>query len=341
MSALPPPPLLRHASDAAKPSDRLATPEDVAHCYRTFLGREMAGPEEGAIHLGDGPEIWTLVERFVQAPENQLNEVFRASQYIQSRQDSRDIDLRLDDRQREALTAHIESVWRRYGREDAYFSVMTNPAYRSDRITRAGIDHFYETGQAELVRFENICCRNGVETNPAWSVYELGCGVARVGAAFAASFAGYLGVDISAEHLDLARERLDQQGAGEARLMLLSEFLQQDAGYDLFYSTIVLQHNPPPIIHQLLDESLARLRPGGYAYFQLPCYLEGYRFDVDSYLSGVGQSDTMEMHALPQKEVFALLARHGLTPLEVAPDASIGPIGISYAFLARKSDCPS
>lgn len=325
------------SSSSLDTADRIATLDDVTQCYRHFLGREVDSLETATGHLADDPDLWTLIRRFMTAPEKQLAQAFSASRYIQATQDARGIDLTLSQAQQERLIAHVETVWRRYGRDDAYYSVLTHPAYRAERITAANIDHFYATGAAELEEFEQLCRRNAVDPDPAWSVCELGCGVARVGAAFARNFAGYLGIDISAEHLAMARTRLDAEGATNAQLMLLPDFLQSDTGYDLFYSAIVLQHNPPPVMRHLLDAGLARLKPGGYAYFQLPCHLENYRFDVDSYLAGVGRKDEMEMHALPQREVFALLARHGLTPLEVVPDGRIGPIGFSYAFLARKA----
>jgi SAM-dependent methyltransferase len=335
MSSFPPPQLLARPGSTDTPG-RIATIEDVAHCYRLFLDREMENLQAGEGHLADEPDLWTLIRKFHGAPENLLGKVFAASRFIQAVQDARNIDLALTDAQRAELTQHIEAVWRRYGRENAYYSVLTHPGYLADRITTANVEHFYETGAIELDAFRLVCARNGVEPDPRWSICELGCGVARVGAAFARQFAAYLGVDISAEHLAIARERLEAQGSGAPSLQLLPEFLSGTEGYDVFYSAIVLQHNPPPIIHQLLDACLARVNPGGYAYFQLPCYLDGYRFDVASYLAGAGRRDEMEMHALPQREVFALLAKHGLTPVEVVPDGRIGPIGMSYAFFARK-----
>ena len=37
--------------------------------------------------------------------------------------------------------------------------------------------------------------------------------------------------------------------------------------FDLFFSMIVLQHNPPPLIALMLEKIAARLRPGGVAVF--------------------------------------------------------------------------
>ena len=90
-------------------------------------------------------------------------------------------------------------------------------------------------------------------------------------------------------------------------------------------------------MYQLLRLFLDKLKPGGYAFFQLPCHIYDYSFDADRYLAGEGKYQAMEMHALPQKYVFEAMYRHGLQPIEIWPFPVIGPIGISYVFLARKN----
>jgi hypothetical protein len=78
------------------------------------------------------------------------------------------------------------------------------------------------------------------------------------------------------------------------------------------------------------------LSPGGYAYFQVPCYLYDYKFKTSDYLAGAGKLDVMEIHAIPQRIVFELLHAAGLIPIEVVLNPRIGPIGYSYSFFARK-----
>jgi hypothetical protein len=85
-----------------------------------------------------------------------------------------------------------------------------------------------------------------------------------------------------------------------------------------------------------LDVCLARLAAGGCAFFQLPCHLYDYRFDPISYRLTPSAPGALEMHAVPQAQVFAALAKHDLIPVEVVPYPRIGPIGSSYAFLAVK-----
>lgn len=319
------------------PGDRLATLFDIEACYRTFLARDCESPATAASHLADSPSLWTLIERFRSSPEAQRQLVYSACERIHQDQDGREVNLAMDEDQALALTARVESVWSRYGREEAFFSVLTNPRYLSRALTEEGVREFYATGAAEVERLMAIFRRNGVEPEAAWSVLELGCGVARMGDAFARRFSSYAGVDISAAHLAIARDRLRERGIGNASLRLLADFLAGDDGYDVFYSVIVLQHNPPPIIDRLIEAGLSRLNPGGYAFFQVPCFLYNYRFETSRYLAEHGEAEVMEMHALPQSRVFELLARHGLQPIEVSPDGWIGPLGVSYSFLARKA----
>uniref|UniRef100_B0T6Z3 Methyltransferase type 12 n=1 Tax=Caulobacter sp. (strain K31) TaxID=366602 RepID=B0T6Z3_CAUSK len=317
--------------------DRPASPFDVEACYRLFLGRCGESPEAIASHLSDAPSVWTLIDRFRMAPEARRQLIYEASQKIHEDQDARGQEPVLDEAQAQAFAAHIEKVWSRYGREEAFFSVLTDPRYLSRNLHDAELNEFYASGEAEVRRFLAICARNEVQPRADWSVLELGCGVARMGEAFAQRFSVYAGVDISASHLAIARERLRARRVINASLRLLGDFLNDGDGYDVFYSVIVLQHNPPPIMDRLLDVGLRRLNPGGYAFFQVPCFLYDYAFRAETYLAERGQGQTMEMHALPQRHVFALLAKHGLQPIEAAPDGLIGPIGLSYSFLARKA----
>jgi hypothetical protein len=106
----------------------------------------------------------------------------------------------------------------------------------------------------------------------------------------------------------------------------------------MFVLVIVLQHNPPPIMRLILRRALAGLSRHGIAYFQIPTYMPGYTFDTATYLKAAPDGPVMEMHCLPQRDVFELLANSDCVPLEVQRDASIGNPDnwLSYTFLAQK-----
>jgi hypothetical protein len=107
--------------------------------------------------------------------------------------------------------------------------------------------------------------------------------------------------------------------------------------FDVWFSYIVLQHNPPPVIAMVLRRALSMLAPGGVAIFQLPTHALGYRFDLAAYLAAP-VSDAIEVHCLPQSVVFRLAAEAGCVPLEVREDTAMGPPShwLSNSFVFAK-----
>ena len=313
-----------------------ATLRDLIDGYRLFLGREPESAEVMVSHLSSAPSAWEIVERLHGSQEAQRRAESHAMGRISAEQDARGVELDASAEQMERLLAHVEQVWSAYGREEAFFSVLTDPRYLKERLGVDDLAAFYASGEAEADRVAETLRRNRVEPDPSWRVLELGCGVGRVSAALARRYAGFRGVDISAEHLALARRHFAESGEMTGEFQLLSEALRDERPFDFFFSIIVLQHNPPPIIRRLLDVFLAQVRPGGCAYFQVPAHLHGYRFSTSTYLAGEGWRETMEMHPLPQHEVLDLLTRHGFQPLEVRPDSLVGDLGFSYTYIARK-----
>jgi hypothetical protein len=78
------------------------------------------------------------------------------------------------------------------------------------------------------------------------------------------------------------------------------------------------------------------LRPGGIAFFQVPTYAEGYQFDVQEYLRRPERHE-IEMHVIPQREIFDLAQTSDCSVLEVEPDWCVGTPGwMSNTFLVRK-----
>ena len=108
-------------------------------------------------------------------------------------------------------------------------------------------------------------------------------------------------------------------------------------GADLFHSVIVLQHNPPPIIADILQHALNGLNGGGAAFFQVPTYGLNYGWNYDRFIAPDLPAGEMEMHVVPQSVVFGLAARAGCVPVEVQPDGCAGmPYWVSNTFLFAK-----
>ncbi|MBY0531534.1 MAG: class I SAM-dependent methyltransferase [Xanthobacteraceae bacterium] len=236
--------------------------------------------------------------------------------------------------QRERMLAHIREVWERHAQSDPYFSVLTAPKYTPQNLSDEAIEEFYQSGFGVADGIKKTFAANGIALNQNHEVLDLGCGLGRNCEPMRSLFARYIGIDISSGHLEIARTRCSK--FSNVEFQHLSDYVKSSRRFDVFFSRLVLQHNPPPVIEWLLDISLARLRPGGIAYFQVPCQLDNYSFDVDKYLAGEGQKKIMEMHALPRERIHRILGKHNLIILQVTPDNSARN-ALSYQFVAQKN----
>lgn len=238
---------------------------------------------------------------------------------------------------RARLIARVQASWSDLGKRDPHWSVLTNERYRADRISET-LDEFYTTGEHTLAFVRAALARCGGALGEIGHVTDLGCGVGRVTTAFARAGCTVTAVDISANHLAVTRDHLARTGLAdrvETVQLTALETLDTLPETDLFFSVIVLQHNPPPIMAEMLRRTLARVRPGGHAYFQVPTYKDGYRYRVADDLRRT--KPAMEMHVLPAPAVFQVLEGAGFRPLEVRRDSLVGDLAFeSHAFLARK-----
>ena len=94
---------------------------------------------------------------------------------------------------------------------------------------------------------------------------------------------------------------------------MTADDLHPGTGYDLWYSRLVLQHNPPPVTLSILDRMFAGLAPRGLAVIHAPTYCIGYSFNIADYLAGKLGSE-MEMHFTPQKPILAARLARWLLP---------------------------
>jgi SAM-dependent methyltransferase len=237
-----------------------------------------------------------------------------------------------------AIHDHINTTWSKLGASEPHWSVLTHPDFRSDVFTRHS-DRFHETGRKNIEDFVAVLRRSGIELTKDQTCLELGCGVGRLTAWLAPLFRQVIAADISAPHLRIAEAAVAQRGAQNVsfrRLAVLSD-IDRIGPFDVFFSVIVLQHNPPPISAYLLKSILAQMNPGGAGYFQVPTYANDYAFDAGAYLSLTKQGHNMEMHVLPQRQIFEIVYAAGCKLLEVREDDWTGNAnGISNTFLVTK-----
>jgi SAM-dependent methyltransferase len=188
----------------------------------------------------------------------------------------------------------------------------------------------------------DICAildRAGILPSDIPRAFEFGCGVGRVTPFLAETFRQVTAADVSNSHLTLAREQT--RGAPNVVFTLAenAEFGMSET-FDFWFSKIVLQHNPPPVIAMILSRALSLLAPGGVAIFQVPTYALGYRFCLHDYMAKLPDRGEIEMHVLPQPVVFNIARSAGCEVLEVLNDGAAGNprAWTSNTFVLRKSD---
>jgi len=239
------------------------------------------------------------------------------------------------------MFACLTSYWRGLGEREPYWSVESFQRYKRAMFDQ-NADQFFKSGEDAIHRIESLFSRNQQSLSSVKIVAELGCGVGRETAFLAHRFERIIALDVSAPHLKLAQNRITLTGSTNVDFVNIStvDDLKQLPRVDLFYSVFVLQHNPPPIIVQLLNLLFERLHVGGYALFQIPTFRRGYSFIWNDYVRKMSQGIPAkpEMHYVPQHVVFALMRAHGLELLEVQEDTHTGsPVSISNTFFGRKS----
>lgn len=331
----------------SKPMKDLPPTEEAAlWAYRMILGRE---PESEAIvtdHVRCSTSLADMRERFLESSE--FTQRYRTVERERGRNVSVfppcSIQTRVDGETAKRLFERVALSWQHMGETEPYWSVLAEPQYLTEHIggTR---EAFIDSGRENVERLLATLRRNDVTFNPEWEALELGCGLGRSTRWLALHVRKLWAVDVSDAHLRLARQlNADAPCVERIEWLRLHDMAAMEAlpEFDLFFSMIVLQHNPPPVIAAILEIIAAKLRQGGIAFFQVPTYQRGYSFDAESYLDLRANTRDIEMHAFPQGEVFRIFRKHGCIPLEVFEDGLSGHRDNhrSNSFLFRKSSTP-
>lgn len=321
-----------------------ASEDIIAALYKGILKREP-DPAGLAVHLAGLKQRGLLpVVRDILASAEFNRMHFRSPPGLKLNFAPRnEVQTRLSNEDKTKLWKHIQKVWTEFGEKEPYWSVLTNKKFLSDQIQRENlIEAFYESGSRDLTYLDCFLQRNNVQVTRDATIAEFGCGVARVTRFLARRFKRVLAFDVSPSHLAAARERLRKENIDNVEFVLLDgpEGLSRLKGVNLFFSLIVLQHNPPPVICDVLERAFDGLASGGIAFFQAPTYGLGYEFKLHDYYGGLYNKNKMEIHFVPQREIFQLMDRHNMSPIEVRQDHCIGHHDrwLSNTFLARKRE---
>jgi 2-polyprenyl-3-methyl-5-hydroxy-6-metoxy-1,4-benzoquinol methylase len=311
---------------------------DVVWAYRVFLGREPENERVLRDHCR-ARDLHTLCETFLASPEFQLRAgtaavrpslppVFMPRLAVETTSDPDDL---------RELWARTRRAWEKLGERRPYHSVLTDERYAPEKFDEFEPE-FWQSGEDEAAQLAGYLADIRSARLADAVVLDFGCGVGRVTIPLARMARSVVGYDISERHLGIARARASALGLDNVRLFAIGEGLPTALERcDVFFSRIVLQHNPPPVIDHVLRTLIRALNPGGIGVFQVPTYFVGYQFSVRGALRAPQKLD-IDMHCYPQPELFALIAREGARMLEMREDDAPGrrDLFVSNTFVLTK-----
>lgn len=294
------------------------TREEAVLAYRLMLGREPES-EEVIGHAMRAPDVATLGRHFAASPEfarrhganpHALPPFDAPPQWVETESTPAELA---------ALTEHLTRFWARIGIDSPHWSVLTDDRFRPENIG-GNLAAFYETGRWDAQVLDTTLARLGRRREDFAHAVDFGCGVGRITVHLAQRFAQVTGLDISAPHLELAAAAMREGGHGNVALRrVTADNLMPVPRCDLWFSRIVLQHDPPPIAFDVLRRAFASLAPRGLALFQIPTWCKDYHFRIAEYLAD-RPGTQMELHVVPQRAILELAHREGLILREVRED---------------------
>jgi 2-polyprenyl-3-methyl-5-hydroxy-6-metoxy-1,4-benzoquinol methylase len=308
--------------------------------YRLFLDREPESPAVVREKVRTNATTRDLRRDFVNAEEFKLKNPGLFPRVFSGYEAPLSIEDACSDEDMTRLFQHVQGTWRLLGEAEPFWSVMTLDSFLAERIgeTRAV---FYAIGDKETDRIVRTLERNRVDPRGLRTCLDFGCGVGRLLPSLASRFERVWAYDISDAHLEIARRHLSESGIHHVDFSTVTaiEDLNALQRTDLLVSVIVLQHNPPPVTAYMVRRLLRSLNPGGVAYLQVLTYREGYSFDLKEYLQTRTAEPEMELHVLPQRRLFQILAEEGCAVLEVSVDdrAGLEVLEVSNTFLVRRA----
>jgi SAM-dependent methyltransferase len=323
----------------------LVTPNEVLLAYRLFLGREPENDDVVKNLCQSVHSIDQLRIEFYKSSEflKRMGEILDSPKQVMSRHPFNlpaiPVAVQCSNERLDKMFERIAAEWSSLGKEDPYWSVITQPQYHLDQF-ESHREQFFNSGSHISNLLLASLRRCGINPNILESCLDFGCGVGRVSAHLAKIIPKVIGVDISKPHLDLAKSFLESINNNNVELIHLehANMVQSLPQVDLVLSVITLQHNPPPVIYWLIKNLLGLLKSGGVAFIQVPTYKNGYIFEIEHYLN-TPAPNTLEMHFLPQSDVFRAIEESNCACLEVREDGMVGHenLMLSNSFVIQKN----
>jgi len=176
--------------------------------------------------------------------------------------------------------------WDAFGDADPLFGVLSDPTKFGGQWR---VDDFFASGDAHVKKWLRILGELGATFRPG-TCLDFGCGVGRLTRPLSESFLQTVGVDVAKSMIEVAR-RYNRNPRCRFVVNRDPDLRAINSGtFDFVHSCLVLQHIPPDVTLNYIEEFFRVAKPGGLVVFQLPAeryteesVTERYRLPDDGY----------------------------------------------------------
>ena len=247
-----------------------------------------------------------------------------------------------------SLADNPDESWRKFGKKDPYFGVLTAERFRKENLNEAALSDFFATGEDHIANILEILRRHVTADLVMNNAVDFGCGVGRLVLPLARRYSHATGIDISEDYIAEAKRNCQKQGITNADFRESVEQLASEGRrFDLAHSSIVFNHIPWSRGREIIGGMYALLNPGGVMAIQVmhrhkKGSLRGIArwgrrsFAPFNWMANVLQrrpifEPLMQGNAYPLDEMLPYLAELGAESIHVRPDAITA--GQSFAFI--------
>lgn len=167
--------------------------------------------------------------------------------------------------------------WEKWAVQDPYFSILTDPKFRTRALTPEARETFFASGRVHADQVMQTC---RARLDPSFAprrVLDFGCGVGRLLIPFAQAAHEVVGVDVSDAMLAQARLNLAEHGLANVSLVKSDDALSRVPGrFELVHSAIVLQHIEIPRGRELFRRLVGKVAPGGCGAIEIAFAWDAY-----------------------------------------------------------------
>jgi SAM-dependent methyltransferase len=169
-----------------------------------------------------------------------------------------------------AVVRDTDRDWQAIAKEDPYWGVLSVDRFKGASLNGSTSEEFYETGERQIATLFKTIEEHFKIATPIESALDFGCGVGRLLIPLAKRVKRAVGVDISPDMLNLARQYAGKSGCANVELVPSDDDLAQVTGsFGLVNSLIVLQHIHPDRGYRIIRRLVELIAPGGFGSLQI------------------------------------------------------------------------